>query len=181
MRDICYLHGFVERRRRDNTTEKFVYTFADSATQEAEKAAFAEALGYFEECRPCAIYYYSKYERTTYRNLAEKYPDVCDTEHIEALFDPANSIDLYNDLVKKSTEWPTIDYSIKSLAKYLKFSWRDTHPSGAASIEWFNRWIESGDPEIRQRILDYNEDDCRAMRVLRDALDRLPVLPNGFQ
>jgi predicted RecB family nuclease len=34
---------------------------------------------------------------------------------------------------------------------------------GAASIEWFDRWIKTGDPAIRQRILDYNEDDCRAM------------------
>jgi hypothetical protein len=40
--------------------------------------------------------------------------------------------------------------------------WRDAHPSGAASIEWFDRWIKTGDPAIRQRILDYNEDDCRA-------------------
>jgi uncharacterized protein len=29
MRDICYLHGFVERTGRDNATEVFVSTFAD--------------------------------------------------------------------------------------------------------------------------------------------------------
>jgi uncharacterized protein len=73
-------------------------------------------------------------------------------------------------------EWPTWDFSIKTLAKYLGFSWRDTHPSGAASIEWFNRWVETGDPEIRKRILDYNEDDCRATLVLRDALEAPPVM-----
>ena len=95
------------------------------------------------------------------------------------LFDPAHAIDLYNDIVKKTTEWPTWDFSIKTLAKYLDFSWRDTHPSGAASIEWFHRWVESGDPEIRQRVIDYNEDDCRAMRVLRDALPTLPVVSGG--
>jgi hypothetical protein len=48
--------------------------------------------------------------------------------------------------------------------------WRDTHPSGAASIEWFDRWCN---PEIRQRILDYNEDDCRATRVLLDGIRSL--------
>jgi predicted RecB family nuclease len=61
------------------------------------------------------------------------------------------------------------------LAKYLGFIWRDTHPSGAASIEWFHRWVESGDLAIKQRILDYNEDDCRATRVLLDGIRRLPV------
>jgi predicted RecB family nuclease len=179
MRDICYLHGFVERLRCDNTTEKFASTFAEAATPEAEKRAFADAWHYIQERQPCTIYYYSKYERTIYRALQEKYPDVCSADDVEQLFDSGNAIDLYNDVVKKTTEWPTWDFSIKTLAKYLGFSWRDTHPSGAASIEWFHRWIESADPAIRQRILDYNEDDCRATRVLRDALENLPVITGG--
>ena len=179
MRDICYLHGFVERLRCDNASEKFVSTFSEAATPEAEKKAFADAWHYIQECQPCTIYYYSKYERTIYRALQEKYPDVCSADDIEQLFDPGNAIDLYNDVVKKTTEWPTWDFSIKTLAKYLGFSWRDTHPSGAASIEWFHRWIELADPAIRQRILDYNEDDCRATRVLRDALENLPVIAGG--
>lgn len=176
MRDICYLHGFVERFRGDNATENFISAFAETATPEAEKKAFTDAWCYILERQPCTIYYYSKYERTIYRALQEKYPDVCSTEDIEQLFDPESAIDLYNDIVKKTTEWPTWDFSIKTLAKYLGFSWRDTHPSGAASIEWFHRWIESADPVIQQRILDYNEDDCRATRVLRDALESLPVI-----
>jgi len=178
MRDICYLHGFVERVRRDNTTERFVFTFAEEPTLEAEKRAFAQAWAHINQRRPCTIYYYSKYERTIYRALQKKYPDVCSTDNVEELFEPGHAIDLY-DVVKKSTEWPTWDFSIKTLAKYLGFSWRDTHPSGAASIEWFHRWIESGDSLIRQRILDYNEDDCRATRVLRDAVESLPVIPGA--
>ena len=99
------------------------------------------------------------------------------TSHLRQVCNRA--IDLYNDVVKKATEWPTWDFSIKTLAKYLGFSWRDTHPSGAASIEWFHRWVEKRDPAIRQRILDYNEDDCRATRVLRDAIDNLMVRQGG--
>lgn len=179
MRDICYLHGFVERLRCDNASEKFVSMFSEAATPEAEKKAFADAWHYIQEGQPCTIYYYSKYERTIYRALQEKYPDVCSADDIEQLFNPGYAIDLYNDVVKRTTEWPTWDFSIKTLAKYLGFSWRDTHPSGSASIEWFHRWIESADPAIRQRILDYNEDDCRATRVLRDALENLPVITGG--
>lgn len=104
-----------------------------------------------------------------------KYPDVCTAEEIEALFNPERAIDLYFDVVLKAPEWPTRDYSIKSLAKYLGFIWRNTYPSGAGSIEWFHRWVESGDQEIKQRILDYNEDDCRATRVLIDGIRRLRV------
>lgn len=173
MRDICYLHGFVQRQGRDGTTEKFTAYFADDPTPDAERLAFSRAWGFLQAMRPCAIYYYSKYERTIYRKLQEKYPDVCTRVDIDELFNPSSAVDLYFDVVKKSTEWPTRDYSIKTLATFLNFKWRDTHPSGAASIEWYDNWVKSRDPKIRQRILDYNEDDCIATRVLLDAIRNL--------
>ena len=179
LRDICYLHGFVERRSGENQTERFIAFFAEELTEEAERKAFADAWRYIQNDSSCIIYYYSKYERTIYRKLQEKYPDVCCVEELEALFHPTRAVDLYFDVVLKATEWPTRDFSIKTLAGYLGFEWRDTHPSGAASIEWFHRWIETRDPEVRQRILDYNEDDCRAMRVLRDALPGLPIMQDN--
>ena len=96
-------------------------------------------------------------------------------DEIESLFDRSRAVDLYSDAVLPCTDWPTIDYSIKSIARYLGFSWRDKNPSGAESIEWYNSWAESRSESIKQRILDYNEDDCRAMRVLLDALKEMSL------
>lgn len=153
MRDICYLHGFVERSNGEDSTEKFVAFFADDPTDQSQKAAFSSAVRYMLDSQPCTIYY-SRYEVTIYRKLLEKYPDVCTAAELESLFDHASSVDLYFGVVLKYSEWPTRDYSIKTLAQYLGFSWRDKHPSGAASIEWFHRWVENHDPVIRQRVLD---------------------------
>ncbi|MES2905492.1 MAG: TM0106 family RecB-like putative nuclease [Pseudomonadota bacterium] len=176
MRDICYLHGIVERRNGDNNSERFISFFAEEETAQAERAAFAQAFAYLTAHSDCVIYYYSKYERTIYRKLQAKYPDVCNGEDIERLFDPARSIDLYFDVVFPATEWPTNDHSLKTLAKHLGFGWRDTHPSGAASIEWYDRWCKERDIKIKQRILEYNEDDCRATRVLLDGVRSLAHL-----
>ncbi|WLA66237.1 TM0106 family RecB-like putative nuclease [Bradyrhizobium diazoefficiens] len=175
LRGICYLHGFVERRNGDNNSERFEGFFADEATREAERDAFAAALDYLNSRAGAGIYHYSKYERTIYRKLQQKYPEICSPEYVEKIFDPKRAVDLYGDVVLKATEWPTRDHSIKSLAKFLGFAWRDTHPSGAASIEWYDRWCRGRDPLIRQRILDYNEDDCRATRVLLDGIRALTV------
>ena len=123
--------------------------------------------------QPCVVYYYSKYERTIWRKLQASYPTICTADDIEDLFHPSQSVDLYYDVVKKATEWPTRDHSIKTLAKFLGFRWRDTNPSGAASIEWFDRWTQTGDATIKQRILDYNEDDCLATRVVLDGIRAL--------
>ncbi|MFC1486014.1 TM0106 family RecB-like putative nuclease [Candidatus Latescibacterota bacterium] len=175
MRDICYLHGFVERRDKDNNTEKYIPFFAENPTPEEEKRVLTEAWEYVQSCQPCTIYYYSKYERTWWRNLQKKCPEVISEEEIEEMFHPSSAIDLYQDVITKFTEWPTHDHSIKTLASYLGFKWRDTNPSGAESVVWYHRWIESGDPTIRQRILEYNEDDCIATRVLLDGLCGLHV------
>lgn len=173
MRDCTYLHGFIERRDRDPATDVFTGFYADEPTPEAERRAFADAVAYMAARPDCAIYYYSKYERTMYRKLQARYPDVCSPEEIEAIFTPPRSVDLYFDVVTRATEWPTRNHSIKTLAKHCGFSWRDSDPSGAASIEWYHRWVETNDPAIRQRIIDYNEDDCRATIVLLDGIRAL--------
>lgn len=173
-RNICYLHGFMERRERDNSTEKYNYYFAENPTPEEEKRAFAEAWAYVQSCLPCAIYYYATYEKSNWRKLREKYPDIASEEEIEDLFMSESTIDLYNGIVRK-TEWPTYDHSIKTLAAYLGFEWRDQSPSGAESIEWYHQWVEKKLNEIKQRIIEYNEDDCTAMRVLLEGIRNLPL------
>jgi len=170
MRGLCYLHGFIERQNGDNSTERYRSFFIAQPNEEGEKRAFAEALSYLKGMQNAVVYYYSKYERTIYRKLQEKFPDVCSREEIDALFESPRSIDLYFDVVLKATEWPTRDFSLKTLAVYLGFNWRDTHPSGAASIEWFDRWAKTNDAGVKARILEYNEDDCRAARVLLDGV-----------
>lgn len=176
MRNLCYLHGFVERRGGEIGTERYIAFFVEMPTSEGEERAFAEAWAYVRSCRPCAIYYYSPYERTNWRSLQKRYPHIATEDEIEALFTADTTVDLYSDVVRSKTEWPTRDYSIKTLASFLGYKWRDNHPSGAASIEWYHRWVETGDPEIRQRILDYNEDDCIATRVLLDGIGGLPLI-----
>ncbi|MGQ9614982.1 MAG: TM0106 family RecB-like putative nuclease [Spirochaetota bacterium] len=175
MREICYLHGFVERYDHDNSTERYVPFFAEGPTPDSERRAFSEAWAYVQSRQPCIVYYYSKYERIWWYRLQERYPEVLARGEVEALFSPGRSVDLYYDVVQSHTEWPTRDYSIKTLARYLGFSWRDQNPSGVESIEWYYRWVESGDESIRKRILEYNEDDCKAMRVILDAIPTMEI------
>ena len=99
----------------------------------------------------------------------------CRLVALAALFATAETVDPYNQTLRKSTEWRTHSYGLKTLAQHLGFEWRDSSLSGAASIEWFHQWTETGDEEIRLRILEYNEDDCRATRVPRDALEGMTV------
>ena len=176
MHSVVYLHGFVQRMYGQPDTAQFIPCFAEGNDPTHEEAAFRRAWEYLTaRTQDSTIYYYSKHERTEYRKLAERYPAVCSVSDIDALFALPVMIDLYFDVVKKATEWPLYDQSIKTLAQYLGFHWRDSDPSGVASIEWYNRWLEFGDPAIKQRILDYNQDDCLATGIVVDGIRTLPV------
>ncbi|MGH8143822.1 MAG: TM0106 family RecB-like putative nuclease, partial [Steroidobacteraceae bacterium] len=170
MRDLCYLHGLVIREGGPGSAERFEGIFATEATPAAEQEAFAAAMARFRAYPSAAVVHYSKYERTEYRKLQRKYPQIATAEEIEALFTRPRALDLYFDVVKPGSEWPTRDFSVKSLAKCCGFQWRDADPSGASSIEWFDRWAKTADPSLKQRLLDYNQDDCVAMRVVMDAM-----------
>ena len=173
MRDLCYLHGIVERSNSDPATEKYVSFFAEEPTQEAEKTAFEQAWKHIQAKQPSALYFYSPYEKTVWRQLAARFPEVVTDGKIVNLFDSDVAFDLYHALVHSKMEWPTRDLSIKKIASFLGFNWRDPEPSGTAAVQWYHEWVETGDNEIRQRILEYNEDDCLAMRVLVDSVREL--------
>lgn len=166
--DLIYLHGFWIR---DEDGERFVHFTAKEATDTAELEAWKNALDFIRSHDPdrTAIYYYSSYEKTSYRKLRKKFPDVISEEDLDAIFAYRNTIDLYS-VVTKHTDWPLGSYGIKAIAQHLKFSWRDETPSGVLSIQWFNEFLKTGDEGLLNRVLEYNEDDCKATYVVKDYL-----------
>lgn len=91
---------------------------------------------------------------------------------IEFRADPSLWIDLHEFAKRQiQTEGPL---GLKQLAGAAGFQWRDVNPSGEASMVWFES-ASGGDTEAaqlaRQRILEYNEDDCRANKALRNWLN----------
>ena len=180
-RDLVYLHGLIERREGDPATDHFHAFVSREASALAEEHAWAEFWAYLRALPQDSwvLYHYGVYERTQYRNLARKYPLVASLEAVDDLFAGEQAIDLFSDIIRPKTDWPTYNKSVKSLAQFCGFTWRDEHPSGAASIQWFNEYCRERDPQKLQRILDYNEDDCRAMVVVKSYLEELKAAEQG--
>ncbi len=169
--EFVYLHGVYER---NGDKERFINFTAKEISDEAEKEIWRKFWEYINSLPQddFAVYYYSHHEKTTYKKLQKRYYDVISLEEVESFFENPNVIDLYK-IVQKQTDWPVASYSLKALATYLGFCWRDETPSGALSIQWFNKYLETKDEAILKRILEYNEDDCKATMILKDGLDVL--------
>lgn len=57
-------------------------------------------------------------------------------------------------------------YSLKVIAPLCGFSWRDEDPGGQQSELWFEDLV-GGDTAMKQRLLEYNEDDVAAQLAIR--------------
>jgi len=169
--EFVYLHGVYER---NGEKEKFIDFTATEISDKAEKEAWKNFWEYIDSLPQddFAVYYYSHHEKTIYKKLQKRHLDVISLEKVEAFFENPNVIDLYK-IVQKQTDWPVGSYSLKALATYLGFNWRDETPSGALSIQWFNKYLGTKDKSILKRILEYNEDDCKATMILKDGLGKL--------
>lgn len=167
---LVYLHGVLDVRDGD---EEYVSFFAEDPAEEGK--VFAQAWEFLNSDPDAHIFYYSKFERTSYRALADRHPSICSRGEVDALFAPSRATDLLGDAVLPHTEWPTHSMGVKVLAKFCGFSWSDVDPSGASSIAWFDQWLKTRDPVHRRRLEAYNADDVRATVVLLEALIALPV------
>tara|TARA_B100001971_G_scaffold212527_1_gene242966 strand:+ start:3811 stop:5268 length:1458 start_codon:yes stop_codon:yes gene_type:complete len=164
-RNITYLFGVLIK---DGGAEfPFQYFVARHPADEEETVrAFWAFLGGMRE----AVYYvYSHKERTTLRKLMDRYQ----LDH--DVFDRyvASEYDLYAALVVRYSDWPTHSYGIKNIAKIVGFRWGDIDPSGANSIAWYDEHLKHPEDESSlQRIIAYNEDDCRAMVAVKEFFER---------
>ncbi|NQU99154.1 MAG: TM0106 family RecB-like putative nuclease [Parcubacteria group bacterium] len=167
--NLVYLHGVYERK---DGKERFLSFVAESNSPKDEEIAWQKFWSYIRALPKddYAVYYYAPYEKTTYKKMRSAYPDVVTEDELEDFFARENTIDLYSDIIYKHTDWPLASYSIKEIAVFLGFKWRDETPSGALSIQWYNEYVKTKDKKILTRILEYNEDDCKATMVLKDFL-----------
>lgn len=160
-RDLTYLYGMIEAD--DHGDWRYHYFLAESP--EDEEKTVREFWDYVSQASDAVFYVYSPKERSSLRRLMERYtldPAVYD-QYV------GSEYDLYSDLVVKYSDWPTYTYGIKSIAKLIGFSWRDPDPGGANSIVWYNEHTQNPSrKDLLQRILEYNEDDCRAMMAIKE-------------
>ncbi|MEO0408760.1 MAG: TM0106 family RecB-like putative nuclease, partial [Cyanobacteria bacterium P01_A01_bin.135] len=164
-RDLMYLHGVlvVERNGRGNPQTQFHAFLAES---EAEEETVWRQFLALTACYPSApIYHFCPYEAQAVKKLAERYGTP--RYVVQSLL--RRFVDLHDRVVKTVT-LPTESYALKSIARWVGFDWRDQEANGAQSIFWYDQWMLQGDRQFIERIVRYNEDDCRATWEVKDWL-----------
>ncbi len=158
--DVFYLFGVLVR---DGAGERHCSFLAETPADEDK--AFLACLEYLE-CHPEApVYHYHDFEPLALRRLAARHG--VSSSRVEALRPRLR--DLSRDL-ETCCRLPVASYSLKSIARYLGFEWTRQDSSAVQAVVWFSSWLASGDRSLLERAVEYNADDCRATRVLKDWL-----------
>ncbi|MEK7665804.1 MAG: TM0106 family RecB-like putative nuclease [Patescibacteria group bacterium] len=158
LRDLDFLFGVLHVLGKEETFYSFV---ADKPSKEEEAWwAFCKFL----EGHPTAIiYHFGWYEIEVVRRLAIKYGNVAQIDRVVS----EQMNDLLS-LIRDDIIFPLHFYSLKDIAKLLGFSWREAEVSGVNAVQWYEEYLAKHKKEILQKIIDYNEDDCRATRVVKE-------------
>ena len=161
-RQTDYLLGVLLVDRSTNT-EQFHPFLAESLEDEGK--IWQEFLDFITLYPDAPIFHYSEYEADTIKRLARLYgtPKEQKKEVLSRL------VDLHY-WATEAVIFPVESYSLKALANWIGFYWRETNGSGDQSVCWYDQWLQTQDRTSLDLILSYNEDDCRATRYLKDWL-----------
>jgi uncharacterized protein len=139
---------------------------------EDEKTILTDFMDYLrKESRRYRLYHWDHYEKTQLRKASERH----------GLLDDYNVLVLphLEDLCRAAQEsyvLPTPGYSIKVVAPYFGFKWRQDASEVDAmksAMIWYKQATQGGTGQALEKVLRYNEDDCKAMIVVKDAFEKL--------
>lgn len=159
---LDYLLGILLVDRHNNT-ETFYPFLAEKP--EDEGFIWQQFLDLVNLYRDAPIFHFSEYEVDAIKRLAQLYG----TPKAEIRAILSRFVDLHQ-LVTEFLVLPVESYSLKSLANWIGFEWREQGASGDQCVCWYDRWLHKSDRSSLASILSYNEDDCRATRYLKDWL-----------
>ncbi len=171
-RNVDYLLGILLIDRNNNHQQ--YHTFLAKTPLE-EQIIWSQFLNFVNLYTESPIFHYSAYEAETIKRLGVLYHTP--KKQIDTLL--CRLVDLHYQVLT-SVILPIENYSLKSVANWLGFNWRNplngdpllegTILTGDQCVYWYDQWLKTGDRLWLNCILRYNEDDCKATRHLKDWL-----------
>jgi len=137
--------------------------WADGAENEGD--IWRELLATARQYPNAPIYHYGSYEPKAIAELEARYGK--------------EMTDLRSRLVNISTHifgniyFPVRSNTLKDIGRFIGAQWRSEGATGLQSLVWRHKWEQTGDARYRDRLVEYNEDDCVALRRLANCITQI--------
>ena len=157
---VAYLLGALVCRSGSEEHYSFV-----AAKPEEERRIWQEFQKLMVALDDFVVYHYHTYELLTLARLKEKYGAREDV--YQRIME--NMVDLFK-MIKNTVILPTLGYSLKEIACWLGFHWSNHQANASQSMLWYALWLETEERRYLDWSVEYNRDDCRATKIVKDWL-----------
>jgi predicted RecB family nuclease len=160
--DIVYLIGVVTiKDKKAEYTPFFVHQL------DKERDMFDKFMKWLLNYENFTLYHFTSHEVDFLKKLAERHGLPART--LDTII--GNMIDIYREATQAYV-FPTYRNSLKHIAAYTGYTWKHADVDALECAALYLQYIEDPDKnkDNLQKILDYNEDDCKALFHLKEWL-----------
>lgn len=114
------------------------------------------------------MFCYGDYEKLALRKMKLRLPETFHKSIDEILNHSVNVLSL----VHSHFYFPSYSNGLKDIGKLLGYDWYHPAVTGLNTIIWRTAWNQCKDQEAKNKLTIYNEDDCKALKLLCDFISR---------
>jgi predicted RecB family nuclease len=159
--DFYYLIGLLVVR--DGHSEMFSFWANDERQQKSMWESCVNEITKHEEF---TLYHYGSYETR-----------FLDRMRLMATGDEVTVVDRiksrsFNILsaIYSHIYFPTVSNGLKNIGGYLGSKWSDNNASGIQSVAWRGGWESEREESLKQKLIQYNHEDCSALQCVSEFL-----------
>lgn len=164
--DFYYLIGL-----RITNEDSFIQHSFWANEKDDEKNIWVLFLGILAKIDNPQLIYYGHYEKVFLKKMKERYSK---TSNDALLVDQLSteSINLLS-VIYSQIYFPTYSNGLKDIAQHLGFQRSDDRASGLNALTWRSQWESSKNPDLKQKLITYNAEDCEALERVTTTILKL--------
>ncbi|MDP2815714.1 MAG: TM0106 family RecB-like putative nuclease [Rectinemataceae bacterium] len=160
-RSVYYLAGLFVCK---NGETQYLSFWADTGGEKDEAASWSALVDQLEGFPDAPVYHYGHYEQKAFSTLSSRHSKGAGMK---------NRLVNVASFVYGRVYFPVRSNGLKVLGGFLGATWTNPLASGLQSLVWRHKWEESHSEEYKQSLIQYNQEDCQALWLLINRLDRI--------
>ncbi len=162
-----YLIGVRVQTGNDVAIQKSFW----AESREDEKQIWTEFLTFLKEVENPILLHYGSYDATFLKRMCDRHglPSRTSLPVESAVRQPRNVLSA----ILGQVYFPTLSNGLKNVAGFVGARWRFPDATGLHSIMWRSEWEATQSGDLKDRLLEYNQDDCEALHILVTELQTL--------
>ena len=115
------------------------------------------------------ILHFGAYETVALKRMKTRLPESLHAK-IDAILERTTNV---LSVIHPHVYFPVYSNGLKDIGRFLGFEWTHKDVTGLQAVLWRKNWNQTKAHDIKAQLLQYNQDDCRALKHVVESIGRL--------